>query len=345
MCESYRSEEQALIQALRLRLRRLNEQASKAKESLRSSELCAEENRAQTEALAEIERSQGREASQLLRQSRAERRHQVTLEARVEEAAAAVATATSSSRFRNGVSAQAQQTAEAELRAALWRLAELRGEGQRLRSALKEVLARPPPKVQELPRPAWIATPGDPPPRELTILSSSQRKTGGSTPGGETEEALALRQALESRRGTVSSLQAALRQEAQRSAALAQRERAQRTRGKQLEAALRRRRGEQNRTLSQLRSELQEGARHVRQLLNFAARPVFATAAPSFAGPSPSMVSLAGPNTPTLSFSEASEPAESPAACSTAAGPLPPPGSGVDEPGERDKDSRDAGSP
>eukprot|EP00913_Durusdinium_trenchii_P009522 g8950.t1 len=82
---SWCSEETRIVQALRLRLRRLHQELNEARELQYMAERHTEEHRMQCEALDDMRRHHVQEVQRLDRQSRIEQRHQASLRAQLAE--------------------------------------------------------------------------------------------------------------------------------------------------------------------------------------------------------------------------------------------------------------------
>eukprot|EP00435_Cladocopium_sp_Y103_P023815 s824_g5.t2 len=256
-------EEMRLVQALRLRLRRLQLELQEAHEVQAGAERQAEEYHVQGEALEEMRRCHMQEAQRLARQRRLEMRHQASLRAQLHEVQQAIGRCRSDSELAGSeVPSQAHSALQRRLSEAKEQLHELRGDNLRLQEELREAQQAPPPKTQDLPRPAWV---GDRPQRRKDSCLGSPR-----TPSADGSMLSRQVGATETLRGELGQLQDTLTRELRRQKALQRREEILQKRQRQLEAALKQSRAEQAAELNSLHAELQEGARHVQRLLDFA---------------------------------------------------------------------------
>lgn len=260
-------EEMRLVQALRSRLRRLQLDLQEAREVQAGAERQAEEYHVQGEALEEMRRCHLQEAQRLARQRRLEMRHQATLRAQLHEVQQAIGRCSGCSDcHRQAPGSDGDPPSQAfgihRLSEAKEQLHELRGCNLRLQEELREAQQAPPPKTQDLPRPAWV---GDRPQRRKDSCFGSPRTAS-------MDGSMLLRQvgATETLRGELEKLQDTLSRELRRQKGLQRREEMLQKRQRQLEAALKQSRAEQAAELNSLHAELQEGARHVRRLLDFA---------------------------------------------------------------------------
>lgn len=257
-------EEMRLVQALRSRLRRLQLELQEACEAQAGAERQAEEYHVQGEALEEMRRCHLQEAQRLARQRRLEMRHQATLRAQLHEVQQAIGRCSGCDCHRQAGSDgdPPSQAFGIRLSEAKEQLHELRGCNLRLQEELREAQQAPPPKTQDLPRPAWV---GDRPQRRKDSCFGSPRTAS-------MDGSMLLRQvgATETLRGELEKLQDTLTRELRRQKGLQRREEMLQKRQRQLEAALKQSRAEQAAELNSLHAELQEGARHVRRLLDFA---------------------------------------------------------------------------
>mmetsp|Transcript_61956 Transcript_61956/g.101260 ORF Transcript_61956/g.101260 Transcript_61956/m.101260 type:complete len:323 (+) Transcript_61956:54-1022(+) len=258
-------EELRLVQALRSRLRRLQFELQEARDVQAAAERRAEEYHVQGEALEEMRRCHLQEAQRLARQRRLEMRHQASLRAQVHEVQQAIGRCGPCDGDPTGVPSQAFGI-QHRLSEAKEELHELRGCHLRLQEELREAQQAPPPKTQDLPRPAWV---GDRPQRRN---SKDSKDWNGSPRTASMDGSMLLRQvgATETLRGELEKLQETLSRELRRQKGLVRREEILQKRQQQLEAALKQSRAEQAAELNSLHAELQEGARHVRRLLDFA---------------------------------------------------------------------------
>ncbi|CAL1131623.1 unnamed protein product [Cladocopium goreaui] len=245
---------------------------AQAREVQAGAERQAEEYHVQGEALEEMRRCHLQEAQRLARQRRLEMRHQATLRAQLHEVQQAIGRCSGCSdchRQAPGSDGDPPSQAVIEKAFGIHRLSEakeqlheLRGCNLRLQEELREAQQAPPPKTQDLPRPAWV---GDRPQRRKDSCFGSPRTAS-------MDGSMLLRQvgATETLRGELEKLQDTLSRELRRQKGLQRREEMLQKRQRQLEAALKQSRAEQAAELNSLHAELQEGARHVRRLLDFA---------------------------------------------------------------------------
>lgn len=318
---SWCSEETRIVQALRLRLRRLHQELNEARELQYMAERHTEEHRMQCEALDDMRRHHVQEVQRLDRQSRIEQRHQASLRAQLAEVQEAIGQVEPTEK----VPMEAHEALQHQLAEAKAQLLQLQGCGEELREQLREVQAKPPPKVQDLQRPAWV---GD---RPVAATPRRPESSSMGSPRTPSADGSFPRQvcATEALRGELAQLQEALGKELRRQKGLVRREEMLLKRQKQLKGALIQSRKDQDTGINDLNAELQEGAHHVRRLLDFAMHSPAVAAVPT-AVPKASPGLQSGSEVPsTLSVIEPQELQNTPP-CS--AGPLPAAELGTDSP-------------
>eukprot|EP00434_Breviolum_minutum_P006913 symbB.v1.2.006102.t1/scaffold359.1/size220467/12 len=252
------SDEACLVQALRLRLRRLQLELGEVRELQVCAERQAEEYHVQGEGLEEMRRCHVQETQRLARQRRLELRQQATLRAQLAEVQQALR---ATERCSSDVPWQVHRALQRQVLEAKDQLQQLQGRREELQKEVREAQAKPPPKTQDLPRPAWV---GDRPMMRKDTMSSPRTP---STDGSILSKQVGATDHL---RSEVAQVQESLRRELRRQKALQGREEVLQKRQRQLEAALKQSRAAQATEMNSMHSELQEGAHHVQRLRDFA---------------------------------------------------------------------------